>query len=60
MLRGIKLSSKKLHSINEVPFFTPRRRRNPVFITSEKDITGDVSLDQMKRLEKSLFGKALF
>lgn len=57
MLRGIKLSAKKLHSIRVVS-----SRRNPlVFLgVPRKDIVGALSLKEMEAAEKKIFGKRLF
>jgi len=59
MLRGIKLSANKLHSIRAVPYTS--LRRNPVYkpISSE-EITGAASLAEMKQTEKQIFGRLLF
>ena len=59
MYQTVRLSAKKLHSIN-VTYLDERKRRNPRQGLLNKDFDGDHTLDQMKQIEIKIFGGPLF
>jgi len=59
MLWTTHLSAKKLHSINVIDL-DQHNKRNPRSGLPIKNIDGDHTLDEMKRIEIKVFGRLLF